>query len=186
MSISFGDNTVLIEHLQKGNESAYVYLVNTYYTSLFTYAASLTRNYAVAEDIVQNVFLKTWQNRTQLNPEYSVKSFLYKITYNEFVNQYNRTRTFSALDNAHSEALAEVIDDHYTELLKEKIAIVNKGVDQLPDKCKETFLLSKKEGLTNTEISAYLNVSVKTVEGQLTRAYNLLREMVGKQLRDLF
>lgn len=184
MSFSFIDNVDLIERLKKGDENAYIYLVSTYHKPLFVYALSLNNDHAAAEDIVQNVFLKTWEFRKRLNPDYSIKSFLYKTTYNEFINQYHKTRAISTLERAYIEAIDETIDED-SELLKRKIAFVNEGIKHLPPKCKETFLLSKKEGLTNIEISEYLNISIKTVEGQLTKAYNLLRKSVRNQLKEI-
>lgn len=83
------------------------------------------------------------------------------------------------------EAIDEAIDDNNSELLQRKIAIVAEGIAQLPKRCKETFLLSKEEGLTNIEIAQYKNISLKTVEGHLTKAYHLLRERTGSQLKNI-
>ncbi len=185
MESSYKNNAEFINHLQKGDEKAYVHLVKIYHRPLFAYALSLNSDHALAEDIVQTVFLKTWEYRKRLNPDYSIKSFLYKITYNEFINQYHKTRALSTLESAYMEAIDEVVDDGNLELLERKIALVTKGIENLPPKCKETFLLSKKEGLTNIEIAEYMNISIKTVEGQLTKAYNLLREEVGSQLKGI-
>ncbi len=160
-------------------------MVTFYYKVLFVYALSLTKDKAHAEDVIQNVFLKTWEFRARLNPDYSIKSFLYKTTYNEFINQYHKKRKVSILERAYLEALDEVVDDSNAELLQRKIQFITEGITKLPCKCKKTFLLSKKEGLTNIEISLYLNVSVRTVEWQLNKAYNLLRENVGSRLKKL-
>ena len=73
------------------------------------------------------------------------------------------------------ESLNEIVDEQNTDLLKRKIKSVTEGIVNLPKKCKETFLLSKNEGLTNIEIAEYLDISVKTVEGHLTKAFKLLR-----------
>jgi len=64
--------------------------------------------------------------------------------------------------------------------------LVMQGIEMLPPKCKQTFLLSKKDGLTNMEIAEYLNVSIKTVEGQLTKAYHILRKQVGRKIKSIF
>jgi RNA polymerase sigma-70 factor (ECF subfamily) len=139
----------------------------------------------MAEDIVQDVFLKTWQFRLRIKSERNIKSFLYKITYNEFVNLYHRHRTISELDKAYVEALNEVVDDSNAELLEHKIALLTKGIEKLSGKCKEVFLLSKEDGLTNIEISEYLNISIKTVEGHLTKAYSFLRKQIEQKLKTI-
>ena len=170
---------------KKGDEDAYVYLVTNYHKPLFVYAISLTNDSDIADDIVQNVFLKTWEYRKRLNPDYSIKSFLYKTTYNEFINQHNKRKVISRLELAYIEGLDEAIDENNSELINKKIAFINEGISILPPKCKETFLLSKKEGLTNIEIAEYLNLSIKTVEGHLTKAYHLLKKNVGTKLNKI-
>ncbi|MEI6864632.1 sigma-70 family RNA polymerase sigma factor [Flavicella sp.] len=184
MSNSYKNNE-LIDHLKKGKENAYTYLVRFYHKPLLIYALSLTNDDSNAKDIVQNVFLKTWVHRKSLNPEYSIKSFLYKTTYNEFINQYHKNRKNSILERAYTEALDEIVNDKNTELQKRKINIITKGISNLPRKCKETFLLSKKEGLTNIEIAEYHKVSIRTVEWQLNKAYNLLRQRLAGQLNSI-
>tara|TARA_R110002050_G_scaffold273113_1_gene417070 strand:- start:69589 stop:70254 length:666 start_codon:yes stop_codon:yes gene_type:complete len=185
LSVLYKDNVILIGYLKKGDESAYAHLINTYNRPLFVYVLSLTNDHDQSEDIVQNVFLKVWLSRKRLNVNYSIKSFLYKAAYNEFINQYHKNRAISNLEKVYMDALQEAVDDKNSELLERKIALVNKGIKQLPRKCKETFLLSKKEGLTNIEIAEHLGISIKTVEGHLTKAYHLLREKVGNQLKEI-
>ena len=185
MSSKFENESVLISHLIRGDEQAYVFLAKTYHGPLSNYAQSLTKDNAMAQDIVQDVFLFIWRDRKKLNRVYILKNYLYKITYNQFVNQYRKSRAVTNLERSYIEAIDDAIDDSNAEILKRKIAIVTEGIAQLPKRCKETFLLSKEEGLTNIEIAQYKNVSVKTVEGHLTKAYHLLRERVGSQLKNV-
>lgn len=185
MPFSFINNATFIERLKKGDEAAYVYLVKTYHKALFVYALSLTNDHAQSEDIAQTVFLKTWEFRKKLNPDYSIKSFLYKSIYNEFINQYHKNRAVSALEKLYAEALEATVEEDNGELLDRKIALLTEGIKKLPRKCKETFLLSKKEGLTNIEIAEHLNISIKTVEGQITKAYNLLRKTLDKKVHGI-
>lgn len=165
----------LIFRLKNGEEEAFVFLVKTYEVLLFSYAVSLTNDRAMAKDIVQDVFFGIWKDRKKLNTSYSLKNFIFKIAYNKFVNQYHKKRAISSLERAYMESLNELVDEQNTDLLKEKIKSVTEGIGNLPKKCKEAFMLSKNEGLTNIEIAEYLDVSVKTVEGHLTKAFKLLR-----------
>ncbi|RNL82500.1 sigma-70 family RNA polymerase sigma factor [Sinomicrobium pectinilyticum] len=179
----YKDYQEFILQLKKGNENAYAHLVTTYYKKLFIYALSLTHDHGSAEDIVQNVFLKTWESRNRLNPVYSIKNFLYKTTYNEFTNHYHKTKANSQLEHTYVETMNEIIEENEPELLKQKIAIIFDEINLLPNKCKKTLLLRVKEGLTNIEIAEYMNVSVKTVEGHLTKAYNQLRKNLTNRLK---
>ncbi|WP_117879574.1 RNA polymerase sigma factor [Aureibaculum luteum] len=185
MLFSFKDDSKLIEQLMIGNENAYTYLVTSYHKPLYIYALSLTNDNASAQDIIQNVFLRTWKFRKRLNPDFSIKNFLYKTTYNEFINDYHRTKAISLLERTYIEALNESIDENNSELIKKKIDFVNDGISNLPPKCKKTFLLSKKEGLTNIEISEYLDISIKTVEGHISKAYSILRKKCGGKLSNI-
>ncbi|MBJ2173621.1 sigma-70 family RNA polymerase sigma factor [Aureibaculum sp. A20] len=185
MLFSFKDDSKLIEQLMIGNENAYTYLVTNYHKPLYIYALSLTNDNASAQDIIQNVFLRTWKFRKRLNPDFSIKNFLYKTTYNEFINDYHKTKAISLLERTYIEALNESIDENNSELIKKKIDFVNDGISNLPPKCKKTFLLSKKEGLTNIEISEYLDISIKTVEGHISKAYSILRKKCGGKLSNI-
>jgi RNA polymerase sigma-70 factor (ECF subfamily) len=62
---------------------------------------------------------------------------------------------------------------------------VQHEIEQLPPKCKETFLLSKKEGLTYVEIATHLNVSIKTVENQMNIAFSTIRKKLGKKMHTI-
>ena len=165
----------LISRLKNGEEEAFVFLVKTYDKLLFSYAVSLINDRAMAKDIVQDVFFGIWKDRKKLNTSYSLKNFIFKVTYNKFVNQYHKNKAISSIERVYMESLNELVDEENTDLLKEKIKSVTEGIGNLPKKCKETFMLSKNEGLTNIEIAEYLDVSVKTVEGHLTKAFKLLR-----------
>ena len=75
-----------------------------------------------------------------------------------------------------------VLIEEKDELQEQRIlGILFNAINELPPKCQQIFLMSKKEGLTNIEISEYLNVSKKTVEGQITKAFGILREKLGKK-----
>ncbi|WP_435314226.1 RNA polymerase sigma factor [Cellulophaga fucicola] len=176
------NNVELINSLIKGEEKAFSFLISTYHKKLYVYALSLTNDSCMSQDIVQNVFLKVWEYRKKLNSNYSIKSFLYKSIYNEFVTQYHRNQSISALEKAYVDALNEITDNSGDIEIEKKIKIITEEINCLPKKCKQTFLLSKKEGLTNVEISEYLNISVKSVEANITRAYVILKEKVNTRI----
>ncbi|UGU16479.1 sigma-70 family RNA polymerase sigma factor [Sinomicrobium kalidii] len=183
--MTYKDNFDLIESLRNGEESAYAYLVKSYHRRLFTYLLALTHDHVVAEDMVQNVFLRLWEYRSRLNPDYSIQNFLYKSSYNEFVNHYKKNQRITNLEKVYIEAIGSVVNNNDVNLIERKMAIVSQGISALPDKCAKVFILSKKEGLTNIEIAEYLNLSLKTVEGHLTKAYAILRERLGDKIKSV-
>jgi len=105
---------------------------------------------------------------------------LYKSVYNEFIDQYRKDLSISVLERKYIEVLDSFIEVKEENETKRLITLVEKEIEQLPNKCKETFLLSKKNGLTYREIADYQNVSVNTVEKQMVKAFSILR----KKLKD--
>ncbi len=154
MNNPFESNEYLVSQVKKGNKNAYNYLVEHYHDKIFGYALSLTNNYALTQDIIQNVFLRTWEFRENLNPIYPIKSFLYKATYNEFVNLYHKNQSMSMIEKKFVEAINLMTSDDNNDLVEKRKAIVRVEIEKLPVKCKEVFLLSKKEGLTKKTPSA--------------------------------
>ena len=170
------DQTRLLELLKKGDEKAYVYLVDEYNQRLFAYVLTLTNDSGMAQDIIQSVFLRTWENRKKIVIKTSIQNYLFKSVHNECMNQHKKKRAISILERKYFEALdktTERLDENLVQKVIDKITV---EIQNLPPRCREIFILSRKEGLTNIEIASYLNISTKTVEGQITKAFSLLRK----------
>jgi len=174
-------NQQLAKRLILGDCKAYDFLMDFYYQKLCAYAQSLCHDHAMAQDIVQNVFVTVWTNRKNIKPKLSIKSYLYKSVYNEFINQYRKNKPVIYLEKKYFEAI-DLVADIEQEELQELIGLMNAEIDNLPTKCREIFLMNKKEGLTHTEISEYLDISTKTVEGHITRAFKILTEKLGTKV----
>ncbi len=173
--MNYKTNRDLIKSLKNGEEKAYMYLLDKLHRKLYAYAMTLVNDHAIAEDIVQNVFLKTWQHRKKLNIEFSIQSFLYKSVYNEFVNTYKKGKSVMLLQMKYYESLSETIENKDDTIIEKMIDIVSREIEKLPPKCRQIFSMSKKEGLSNIEIAEYLKISPKAVEKQITKAFNILR-----------
>lgn len=181
----YSNNDILIESLRNGDESAYTYLIDTYHHKLCVYVNSLVKNIYSAEDIVQNVFIKVWEQRTRLKSDHAIKSFLYKLAYNEFIDLYRKNQSLFSLEKSYYEALNTIIQEEDPESFQRVLNAVNSEIQNLPPKCKEVFILSKKEGLTNIEIAEHLDVSIKTVEAQITKAFSILRSSLEEKVKSV-
>jgi len=179
MNISFSNNSDLVFQLKKGNAGAYAYLVDTYNHKLRLYAKSLMKGISISDDIVQNVFIKVWERRDHLKSGFSIKSYLYKSVYNACINEYKKNQAVTALEKEYIEELNRIVEDKDGASLDRLIGLVKEAIQKLPPKCKEIFLLSKKEGLTNMEISEYLSISKNTIERQINIAFSKIRDNVG-------
>ena len=155
------ENLFFLKRLASGDSKAHNELMNNYYQILCAYAFTLIKNHVEAEDIVQNVFVSIWTNRKQLKNISSIKSYLFRSVYNEFVDQYRKKKPLLYLEKKHIDTLSQVAEEQQ-ENLDELVKRVNLEINRLPKKCRQTFILNKKEGLTHTEISEHLGISVKT------------------------
>lgn len=106
---------------------------------------------------------------------------MFRSVYNEFINQYRKKVTLTAVEEHYNNKLYTIVEEESTTETANLIALVKQEIQNLPPKCKEMFLLSKKEGLTNVEIAQHLKISVKAVEHQMTRGFSILRKKVGEK-----
>jgi RNA polymerase sigma-70 factor (ECF subfamily) len=185
MGTDYLNNKTLVEHLKKGNEGAYIFLIDTYHKKLCVYAKSLCRDVYLAEDIVQNVFENVWKKRKGLKEMYSVKSYLYKSVYNEFIDQYRKKNSLLALEKKYNETLKNILEEDNTNELDNLITLVKKEIEELPPKCKTVFVLGKQEGLTYIEIAEHLDISFRTVENQMSKAFAIIREKVSGKINPI-
>ncbi len=181
--MDFENNANLIKSLSAGEQTAFTYMVETYHHRLCVYANSLVNNSMQASDIVQNVLIQVWEKREKLNPDHSLKSFLYKSVYNEFIDQYRKKQALLKIEKKYIEYLDAFAMEKDNEQHDRLIAMVKRAILELPPKCKQVFELSKTEGLTNMEISEHLNISVKAVEAQITRGFRLLRKSISDKIK---
>ncbi len=172
----FFNEDVLKAELKKENQQAMVYLVNTYHKPLCAYIYNLSNDYELAQDIVQGVFVKTWEDKDSIERVRSIKRYLYKSVYNRLLNHWRDNKKLLAIEARHLEELSYFVENETEESLQKQMEVVQKEIQNLPKKCKETFLLSKQEGLTNIEIANFMDVSLRTVEAQIYKAFKLLRK----------
>ncbi len=177
----YSDNIQLIHALKTGDPKAYTFLVNTYHHKLCVYAYSFTHDHNSAEDIVQNVFMRIWNKRKNLKDDFVISNLLYKSVYNEFIDQYRSKKSVYPLEKKYIVALNAIVENEDEHSLDRVIKLVKREIQNLPPKCKEIFLLSKEEGLTNIEIAEYKKLSIKSVEAHITKAFSILRNSLGEK-----
>ena len=173
------NNESLIENLKKGEEEAFVYLMKTYHNKLCVYATGLTKDHYSAQDIVQNVFLKVWQKRHKLNADYSINNFLHRSVYNEFIDYYRKIKLLTPLEEEHIKQLNTIAREDKMIEINKLIILVKKEIENLPPKCKSVFTMGKLEGLSYIEIAEYQNITVRTVEMHMSRAFEIIRQKIG-------
>lgn len=181
------DNRASVSAIRKGNRKAFSRVVELYYNDLYWYAISLGRNDDLAKDLTQEVFLKLWKKRKKLKDGVIIKGWLYMSVRNKFLDHIKKHKGETyLLETAYAETLDDVIESEGQDSLRRRLGMVEEEINRLPKKCLQVFTLSKKEGLTNNEIADYLGLSIKTVEGHISKALKILREKLKEKAQFLF
>ncbi|HQU57661.1 MAG: RNA polymerase sigma-70 factor [Phaeodactylibacter sp.] len=145
---------------------------------LVAYACQYLRSEEDAREAVQDVFMGVWNNREHLQLDESLKPYLYTATRNKALNYLNRRR-LAAVSIEEAPVYASERPKVEAAMEAEELkALIYDEVRRLPERCREIFLLSRREGLSNREIAERLAVSEKTVENQMTIALKRLRARV--------
>jgi RNA polymerase sigma-70 factor (family 1) len=168
---------LLIEKLKSGDPDSFSDIFSAYYKDLVFFAYSFTHELSCAEDIVQDTFVKLWDDHEKLNVTVSLKSILLKTIQNKCIDWHrhrkivNNSSTY-IIDNS---PLYEYDTDNYV-LRSELEEMIEKAIAILPEKCKEAFEMNRFEELKYQEIATKLNVSVRTIEVRISKALELLRK----------
>lgn len=165
------------ERIVQSDKEAYNDLFRVIFTPLTYFANKYTHNHAVSRDIVQDVFVAVWQDRHMIDPQRSLKSYLYKMVRNKALN-YNRDygKRRIALDQVNgsiNESFQITEEKENTTKLAEKF---REWINELPERRREAFELSRFDGLDHDEIADVMNLSVKTVNNHIVAALAHLRD----------
>lgn len=153
------------------------------YLPLCMYALRIINIREEAEDIVQHCFMAVWERISHHEDIENLKSYMYSAVRNRAITVL-RTKTKEGSLNMDVEEGEYVTEDDIDT--SERDAALWKAIGELPEKCREVFLKSKQEGLSNSQISEKMGISVKTVENQMTKAYSRLRETLSPKGRKVF
>jgi RNA polymerase sigma-70 factor (ECF subfamily) len=162
--------------LREGDEKAFQVLFRKYYQAMCHFANQFLTDREVAEEIVQEMFVKIWEKRQVLNIETSVKHYLFRSVRNHCLNQIQHEKIKKQYAQKVKEsAILEVNpDDYFLEI--DLVKRIEKSINSLPPKRREIFRLSREQGMKYKEIAETLDISVKTVEAQMGLALKYLRD----------
>lgn len=149
------------------------------YLPLGMYALRIVDNADDAEDIVEDTFMKAWQAISSGVEIEHFSSYMYRCVRNECVSFLRSKKVLENIDS-----IPDVSDDVIDTSMRD--ARIWKAIDELPEKCREIFLLSKRDGLSIAEIAEEMSISEKTVKNQMTKAYGRLRESLSTGHRPFF
>lgn len=183
------DLSALIESIRQGDETAFRQLYELTKSRVFNTALSYVRTREDAEEITQDVFVDVFRSASQFKREAAVTTWLYRITINkalDFQKRKKRQKRFAFLTSLFDSTTGEVLH-HPTDFFHPGIALENQenaarlfqAIDQLADKQKTAYILTRLEGLTNIEAASVMSITVGAVESLLQRANENLRKRLA-------
>ncbi len=166
----------IVKAIINNDHSAFKNLYYKYYPVLIRFAWYRLHAADTAKELVQELFFRIWIKRHNLNPDKSIKAYLYKSLNNLIINHsklgFSQTMSIEDIKNQ------SAFDD---EENKQELRIdIEREINKLPDKVKTVYILSRIEGYKYIEIAAICNISIKAVEKRMSRALNILRRIFNK------
>jgi len=173
MSCDLLSDTELIAALKEGEEQAFGEIYERYWKELYRKANHILQDPDASVDVLQDVFLSLWQRRAQVDI-LALKPYLHQALRFSVLKAIRKLKT----DRQFYERLMEVTTEIIAEnplLFKEQQQLIQNLIDNLPEDCKQAFLLSREQEMTYKQIANLLNISEKTVEKRISKSLKMIR-----------
>jgi len=171
----------LLQQIVVGDSNAFSEVYELFQDKIFVFAYSLTKDRNIAEEIVQQVFLKLWEKRSQIDANQPFDAYIKRITYNLIIDFFRKIRRDNVLQEAlqkNMEMLPNTSEDIIAS--KQLEIIYRNAIELLPPQKKRAYLLAKDESLSYKEIGEKMKLSKNTVRNHMTVAIQFIREHVSK------
>lgn len=167
----------IVKELKKGNKGAFEMVFKKYYSSLCVYVMKYCRDESTSKEIVSRFFFNFYEKRKTLQIETSLRSYLFRAVRNTALNYIRDNSKKVSEQESDADVLTLSLSDsvHETLLGKELQEVIDDAIDSLPDQCRVIFVKSRFEDKKYKEIAKELNLSINTVETQMSRALKKLR-----------
>ena len=167
----------LLRLLNEYSDAAFEVVFKSYYPRLVYFAKEFVPD-SEAKNLVQDAFIAMWNKKPQFISEPQLQSYLYTnclmyLRHEKVKKKYKAEETLKKQNQIYAEALSAL--NTSTIAFQEIEVIIEKTLSELPPRCREIFILSRMDGKKNKEVAETLDISVKTVEAQITKALKMLR-----------
>jgi len=170
------NDIILLNLIREGDRLAFRHLFETYFTPLCRFMHLYVHETTIVEELALDIFTYVWENRQTLNIQISLKAYLFQSARNKCLNVLRQKKLTVSLNPTDMDFEETDVMSLETE---ELYNLIQEAIMALPDKCRDVFQLSRTENLSNKEIAEQLNISVKTVEAQITKALKRIKEFLG-------
>lgn len=169
-----------IAGLKNGEYNAFDALFKRYAKSIFAFVFSISKDSFIAEEVTQIIFVKIWEKRMQIGEHFSFRAFLFRITYNETISYLRKEKAEKKRVESFTSSKSYLTSEtEYLVEFRNQESVARDIIDTFPARRRQIFKLSREQGLTNKEIAAQMQISVKTVENQMNSALKVLKEKLG-------
>ncbi len=182
------EDTRLVVLLRSGDHEAFGALYRKYSAPIYKRLLKLTKTEHIAEELLQEIFVKVWEKRFTIVPELSFKAWLYKVAEHEvfsFYRQLGRNRRLQEQVIARFGEIALPSSEN-TVFLHERNELLYKAINQLPPQRREAFLLCRLEGKSYEEAGTIMGISPFTVSNHLVKANASVRSFLAKHRDSIF
>ncbi len=165
--------------LNEGQEKALRYVYKKYCNRIYLLAMKFLKSPELAQELVQDVFLKLWEKRTELDKDRPIEAWLYTVARNKVINQFKkmaREQQKAAIQTLEAVSATEKADKRLLE--GEAYQLLNEAVIRLPEKQRQVYTLSRMEGYSRLEIAEQLQISALTVKTHMSRAVLSVKNFV--------
>lgn len=170
----------LVIGVAKSNPSHYKRIFDKYYKDLVIRAYQILQDEQLSKDAAQEVFFELWKNRSKLGPHIILHPYLKRSVTNRAINIHKSRRHHQSSGPEPLQLIKNQEPDASENLEKSELEkIIHYAIDALPERCRLIFILCRQEGMSHKEIADKLNISVKTIENQMTKAIKSLRERIA-------
>jgi len=172
----------LSERLRKGDLEAFDLIYDMYAGKLHAFGMKYLRSSAEAEELVQSVFLKVWENHRKIDRELSFRSYLFTIAYNDICKLFRRQSYLQkyVIETLHENRLSSSATEEGSEY-RSVLAEVQRVLGSLPESQRQAFIMSKIEGKPSREIAAALGLSPGTVDNYISGTLKILRSKINRE-----
>lgn len=170
------DEGRLIQLLKEGDSLSFEILFQQYYAKFYSFVLHLIKNSHEAEDIVQNVFMKVWINRSRLHPSQSIRNYIYVLIKHEVLNHIRDRKMYTQVERLiMSDSSAAAVDDNQF-MLRELDGRIRMFIAAMPEQRRKVFIMSRYKGMGNKSIAETLGISVRTVDRHINIALTSLKK----------
>ncbi len=171
---------ILAERIRSGDQQAFETVFHTYYPKLCVFSNSYVKSLDISRDVVQEVFIKIWDNRENFQIRQSLKAYLYQAVRNHSLNYLEKKNQKRRLEDSLKRQKEIESDSSPTDLNTEELSEkIWKLVDDLPERRRTIFILYRKHGLSYSEIGEVMDIKRKTVENQMGKSLQFLRDQLN-------